>query len=146
MINWVHSIQCVRPRGLSGFILSCPHIRIVIVNNESLKDAGSRSWSDRNTATNPDCDPQRYQNLIDCSLGHAPPLQKFNRNPLKILHLNPNLVPGSGILDPDTYPDRRQNLIGWSQGRPHRSTKFHQNLFISFWGILYTHSEWASRV
>jgi len=26
-------------------------------------------------------DPDRHQNLIDCSLGHAPPLQKFHQNP-----------------------------------------------------------------
>jgi len=50
-----------------------------------------KSWSGTvDPNLDADSDPYRYQNLIDCSLGHAPPLQKFHQNPfitfLRYLH------------------------------------------------------------
>jgi len=57
-------------------------IRILLRYSGRYPAMGSVRYPDPDSATlDPNPDPNRCQNLIDWSLGHAPPLQKFHQNP-----------------------------------------------------------------
>jgi len=72
-----------------------------------------------------DCDPHRHPNLIDCSFGHAAPLQNFIEKSIK---KSPDSHP-----DPNTDPASRQIVIDCPYVTPHNSKKInHDPLRIMF--------------